>query len=118
VRRAQLPIILILREPIDGRQELVVSNDTRLDSSVRFEIRDADSDDILLDGSVIAIRDAVTTVGSIQAPPDQRLLMLSWGSDDSGAQRSHYLAGPRPFDLERYRSWIERAYPTVEAASR
>lgn len=110
VRRAQVPVTLIVREASGGGHEVVLCNDSRFDIPMEYEIRDADTDRIVLDGAGVALGDAVVAVGSIPERDDQAMLLLSWRSDAHGTQRGHYLAGTPPFDLDRYRSWIGRAY--------
>ena len=78
------------------------------DAEVAFTVRDAGSGQALLTGSAVASRDAVTTVGVIEAPLVQALLTLDW-STDGGPGRSHYLAGSPPFPLEWYLASMERA---------
>ena len=108
VKRAQSPIALMLREPRDGRQDVVVSNDTRTDSAITYVIRDIGSGETLLHGSAVAPRDAVITVGTIMAPAVQSMLTLEWDGG-AGLARSHYLAGDPPFPLDWYLSSMERA---------
>jgi beta-mannosidase len=108
VRRAQSPIAVMLREPQNGRQDVVICNDTRIDSSVAFAVRDIDSGETLLDGTAVAPRDAVVSVGAIAAPTAQTLLTVDWDSD-LGPARSHYLAGVPPFALDWYLGSMERA---------
>jgi beta-mannosidase len=111
VRRTQAPVLLILREPVDGWQELVVCNDGRADVAVEFELGDLDTGGTLLAGASTAAGDLVVSLGAIRVPERQTVVTLSWQTDAFGSQRSHYLAGTPPFDLNQYRSWMARAYP-------
>lgn len=110
VRRAQLPVTVITCEAVAGRHDVVACNDTRSDLPIEYEIRDADTDVVLLHGTAEVPGDAVIRLGSIPGPAGQAMLLLSWRSDAIGVHRSHYLAGTPPFDLDRYRAWMGRAY--------
>jgi beta-mannosidase len=108
VKRAQVPVALMLREPRDGRQEAVISNDTRHDVAVTFTVRDSGSGETLITGTAAAPGDAVVAVGEFRTPPGQALLTLDWESA-AGSVRNHYLAGRPPFPLEWYLASMERA---------
>ncbi len=108
VKRAQAPICVVLCEPADGRQRLVVCNDTRRDVTVNYSIHDVVTQQVLASGSVLATRDAVADCGSIDSTGAQGLYLITWDSD-IGTGRSHYLAGSPPYALEDYESWMAMA---------
>jgi beta-mannosidase len=108
LKRSQLPICVMLREPSAGAQDLVVVNDTRDDIDVAFSVHDVDTGEELAAGTVTASADDVTALGRIPVSADtQRCYRLTWDTR-LGSAWSHYLAGSPPFDLDRYRSWMER----------
>jgi beta-mannosidase len=108
IRRAQSPIALILREPAAGSQELVVSNDTRRDERIRFEVRAVDDRRVILAGRATARADAVTTLGRIVDQGVQGLYQLTLTRGDEITVGT-YLGGRPPFDLEQYRAWMRTA---------
>jgi beta-mannosidase len=106
VRRSQLPVCVVVREPRDGQHEVVICNDRRLPVTVTYEIREIGRDGSVLAGDVVAGGDAVTHAGFVaQDGGRQRCLDLTWTTDGE-THRSHYLAGPGPFPLEVYLEWI------------
>jgi len=108
IRRSQQPLCLILREPGDWHQEIVACNDTRDDIALDYEIRDADSGEVVAGGGATAVADAVTAIGRIPfSMGEKRFYLIEWESA-SGRGRNHYLAGNPPFDLETYRRWLSR----------
>lgn len=109
VKLAQAALSLIVREPVGGGHEVVAVNDTREPVEVSFVVSDIDRPGADLRGVAVAAADAVTTIGRLERPADeQRFYVLSWTSS-LGTGHGHYLAGPRPFSLSRYREWQERA---------
>ena len=78
IKRTQAPVCLILREPVGERQELVVCNDTRADEHVDYAVTDVPSGSTLAQGSVLATSDTVARCGSIAAPGQQTLYLLTW----------------------------------------
>ena len=82
VKRAQAPISLILREPVDGRQELVVANDTRSDEVVRYSVEAPTDGSVLLTGEARAASDSVTPLGSFKDRPGQALYVLTLETTD------------------------------------
>ncbi len=109
IRTAQQPLVILLREPRDGRQEVVACNDTRGDLTVAYTIRDADSGKTVAEGGVAAHADSADVVGEIPyVESAQRFYVIRWESSQ-GSGVSHYLAGRPPFSLSQYRKWLEGA---------
>jgi beta-mannosidase len=109
LQRAQRPVTLILREPANWGQDLVAVNDTRTDASLAYTVRDVDTGEVLAEGSAVATGDAVTVLSRLPfTMAAQRFYVLEWNVGESSF-RSHYLAGLPPFDLARYRGWLQAA---------
>jgi len=110
IRRAQQPLLLMLREPDGATQELVACNDTRAAIALSYRVRELDGGPVLAEGRGSAQGDAVTRLDTVAYERGrQRFLVIEWETP-SGAGRSHYLAGEPPFDAARYRRWLEQAY--------
>jgi beta-mannosidase len=109
VKLAQAAVSVIVREAVDGLHEVVVANDTREDVELTFAVYDIDRPDRALRGTALAGADVVTRLGGLERPAgEQRFYVLEWQSR-LGRGRGHYLAGPPPFSLSRYREWRQRA---------
>lgn len=106
VKRAQAPLCLILREPVNGSQSAVFSNDTRHDQVVTFSIRDVRTDQVVLEGTSLATADSTSSAGDLASSGEQTMYSLTWSSA-LGAGRSHYLAGKPPFALHEYGRWAD-----------
>jgi len=112
IRRAQEPLLVMLREPQGWTQDLVACNDTRDAIALTYTVRDADSGAVLAQDERTAAADAVTVLEALPYTRSQaRFLHLEWQSP-RGAGRNHYLSGNPPFDAARYRAWLARAYGT------
>lgn len=107
IRRCQKPLIMVLREPVDDYQELVVCNDTRTTPRLRFRVSDLDTGAMLVEGEEIAGADVVTVVAEVPCEPERRRLLLIEWEGDGFSGWNHYLAGPPPFDLGWYRRHME-----------
>ncbi len=117
IRRAQQPLCLMLREPANWGQDLVASNDTRADLAIDYSVRDVDSGEVVASGHALAHADSVTVLERVPfSMGRQRFYLLEWTSA-RGAGRNHYLAGTPPFDLARYRDWLDRAGLLPQAQS-
>ena len=106
LKRSQMPLCLVLREPSHWEQGLIACNDTRIDLKVRYSVTDQSSGQVVLEGEGTAWRDASTELGRIPfSMGSHRLYVIRWGSD-LGTGANHYLAGNPPFDFAQYGSWM------------
>ncbi|MHB1456503.1 MAG: glycoside hydrolase family 2 protein [Armatimonadota bacterium] len=110
IKRAQAPIHLVMKEPQGWNQELIVCNDTRDDVEVVYRITDAETDEVMAEGTALSYADSVTLINHIPyASSWRRFYILSWKA--RGVEgRSHYLAGNPPFELDNLRRWLGKAY--------
>ena len=101
--RSQQHLCLILREPEDQAQDLVVSNDTRRMFEIEYEVRDTVEDKLVLAGIGHPLPNEVTWLGRVPYDMDQqRFYRIHWTGE--GVQgNNHYLAGKPPFSLEQLR---------------
>lgn len=106
IKRLQQPLLLALREPKDGAQELVACNDTRERIALSYTITDADTSKILAEGTGTAAADAVTVLTRLPySPSRQTLYLIEWNST-LGNSANHYLLGSPPFELHEYKKWL------------
>lgn len=120
IKRAQLPVCLMLDAPRDWHVRLAVSNDTRYDAEGTYRVWDADSSETLLEGAFHSPANETANLGAIPASwSDQCLFLIEWtlGGRTFG---NHALLGTPPFSLERYRTWlgaIAALQPTFDATT-
>ncbi|MFA5263596.1 MAG: hypothetical protein WC378_07190 [Opitutaceae bacterium] len=114
IRRAQQPVIAMVREAKGWIHDLVACNDTRTPVALNFVVRELGVAKPLVKGRRIAAADAVTVLGTLPYfRKHQRFLVIDWKSDDGKIRgRNHYLAGNPPFSPADYRRWIKQAYGT------
>ena len=109
LRRAHRPILVMVGEPDDWRCRVVLGNDSRRVTDVMYRLYDADSDETLLEGRAMAPANANVDLGSIPASRGaQRLFLIEWETAEGERGGNHYLLGAPPFDLARYRRWLDR----------
>ena len=106
IKRVQQDVCVMLDEPEDGRQTVVVVNDTLRPVSVDFRVRAGDG--VLLAGSTEIDPNGREILGQVPVSTTRDFRQIDWTHDGS-AGRNHYLAGPRPFDLNAIRSWYRKA---------
>jgi beta-mannosidase len=114
IRRAQQPIIAMVREAKGWTHDLVACNDTRAPVALNYVVHELGVDKPLVKGRRIAAADATTVLGTLPYfRKHQRFLVIDWKSDDGKIKgRNHYLAGNPPFSPDDYRRWIKQAYGT------
>ncbi|MCU0521817.1 MAG: glycoside hydrolase family 2 [Anaerolineae bacterium] len=106
IKRAQLPVCLMVDEPRDWHVHLSAGNDTRLDAEGTYRVWDADTGETLLEGDYRSRANETTTLGAIAVSrSDQKLLLIEWTVGDLTCG-NHYLLGTPPLSLERYRGWL------------
>ena len=109
IRRAQAPLCLVFKEPENWRLTLVACNDTREDLALSYTVQDVETEEIMAQGQAVAVADAVTPLAQIPfSMGEKRFYLLRWESA-LGRGTSHYVAGNPPFELQRYRGWLEKA---------
>jgi len=87
---------------------LIVVNDTLYSVEGHLSVTDADSGNILFAGSFVVERNGKAVLGSLTAPPKPAFWLLEWSVAGGAEHRNHYLAGPRPFSLEQYKTWLKK----------
>lgn len=116
LKRSQQNLCLMMDEPENGELSLIVSNDTRDDLPVSYQVYDMTNEKKLVAaGSAIAQGDRSACVQKL--PYDgkaQTFYYITWESGvHSGT--NHYLAGRPPYDLDHYLAIIhELGYDQFE----
>lgn len=107
LKRSQATVCAIVGEAEAGRHPLIIANDSRLPHVGHVVVRNADTDDFLLEKEFLVDPNDATIVEYLPRPIGQEMWLLSWTIGESLYQ-SHYLAGDPPFSLRQYRRWLDR----------
>ena len=126
IRRSQSPVAALCSEPQNGLHELVIVNDRR--APMRGKLRAWQSPDPAASITASAAagtlwegdfevdangRAAITTLPVQTAPA---MWIFEWTLSDGATGWNHYLAGPRPFDLQWHRRiWASLPRPAAES---
>ena len=108
VRRVQADICALCGEAEGGRHPLLVVNDTLRAAAGRLTVRDADSGRVLHEGAFAVERNGKAVAGHAVSARAPALWLLEWTVEGGGTFLNHYLAGPRPFSLSRYKEWLKK----------
>ena len=106
IKRVQTDVCAMCGEPEDGRQPLVIVNDTLTEASGHVVIRDVDSRLTIFESNYHVDRNGRAEVGFIPQASKPAMWLIEW---TFGKQKfyNHYLAGPRPFKLDDYKRWLK-----------
>lgn len=108
VKNSQQDVCVMLDEPDNWVQKVIISNDTRSDKTISCKAIDIDSGEAIFEGTFIAYADQSTVVGQIPYVRNrQRFFTIRWEGDACG--QNHYLAGQPPFELATYRAWLQKS---------
>jgi beta-mannosidase len=104
IKRVQKDVCVMVDEPQDGNHQVVAVNDTLL--PVEIDATVCSEDVRLLSESVSIPANGRTVVGKVPVAAAPTLYRIDWDlADETFA--SHYLAGPRPFDVATCRLWYD-----------
>lgn len=108
IKRSQQDPCIILCEPENGQQRVVIANDTNRIFNLKFEISDVETGELVLSGAAQAPANATTPAGDIPwAGKNPRFYLLKWESE-AGRGINHHMSGNPPFDAAQYRRWYDR----------
>jgi beta-mannosidase len=108
IKRIQVPTCMMLTEPENWQYQLMLTNDSRTGSMVKYTVTDGDSGEILLAGEHLTAENGNLKLGTIKAlPGEQRLFLIQWEMDGV-RYGNHYVSGYVPFDFPKYLVWLEK----------
>lgn len=108
LKRVQAPVCIMVDEPQDWHVRVAVGNDTLDGMSGPYRVWDADSGEILMDGTYHAAANQTSTLGRIRVSHgEHRLFLMEWEAQGRRAG-NHYCLGKPPFDFPRYRNWLQK----------
>ena len=105
IKNSQQPFCVFCDEIKDGKQKIIASNDTLQNAEGSFKVYNAESDVVLLKGSIFTEENCNKVLGEIDAfYSEKRLLLIEWEVNGK-IGRNHYIGGCVPFDKEQYKKW-------------
>jgi len=107
IKNAQKQLFVMLKEPNNWTQEVVIVNDYLSPQSVNFKITDINTGEIFMQKEIFVGKNNNTLAGGIPFVHGQkRFLIIEWETE-SEKGKNHYLSGHPPFSLEQYLKWLE-----------
>ena len=109
IKNSQKQLTVILREPNNWVQEIVIVNDYLSPQTVNYKVTDIDTTEVLASGKIAVGANSNSIAGSIPFVHGQkRFLIIDWDTE-SEKGKNHYLSGHPPFSPEQYLKWIEKS---------
>ena len=106
IKTSQQDICLMLKEPDNWKQELVVVNDTNHSVEISYEVEEINSGKIEIHGKRSVSADIVTSLGDFQSIGSMQTFYLIHWEIDGKHYSNHYLKGNPSFDLCKYKQWL------------
>ena len=109
IRDAQRPVILMIGEPENGGCDVLLI-DSRIErSKIICRVRDYITGKLFID-TCVAAGERIAKIGRIPySNGEKKIYALEW-EENSVTNKSHYLSGNPPFDLQTYRKFLEEYY--------
>jgi len=107
IKRVQTDVCVICGEAINGVHPVFTVNDTLARVSGTLTITDADSAKVLLETGFSVEVNGRATTGHVPVSAKPAFWLISW-TVNGRTFNNHYLAGPRPLNLEDYKRWLAR----------
>ena len=106
IKRSQQDVVVTLSGPDHYSTKMFICNDTLENKNVKYRVWDADTNEIMAEGSYEIKANLTDVVDEFRAyHGQQRLFLMEWTVDGKRFV-NHYLMGTPPFDLNRYKNWL------------
>ena len=109
IKRVQENVCVMCAEPGSGGgdHKLVGVNDSREDAGVKFVVRDAEFGSNVLEGEAVVPANNKASLGTVPRTRTPTCYLIEYDVGET-TYHNHYIAGPRPWDLRRYASWMRK----------
>lgn len=99
----------MLREPQDGKLEIVIANEFLTEIQAHFRVTDLKTDECVAEGDAAVAANGLSVVGAVDfVPQGNRYYLLEL--DCEGVHRiNHYVSGDIPFEAEEYERLLQKA---------
>ena len=99
----------MLREPDNGRLDIVIANEYQAEKHVQFTVTDIESSQCAASGAVSVKANGLITVGSIPYETDRNRYYLLELVCDGKKVVNHYVSGKTPYSLDEYKTLLSKA---------
>ncbi|MBR4217769.1 MAG: glycoside hydrolase family 2 [Bacteroidales bacterium] len=107
IRQVQTNTCVMIGDAVDGLHPIVAVNDTREAERGDITVKDADSGEILYQGSFNVPANGKVTAGYIAAQSKQAMWLIDY-TVDGKTYHNHYMVGEAPFKLKDYERWHKK----------
>ena len=105
IKRAQADLCITVGESENAVHPIWLLSHRAIDQKIAVTVRDLDGD-VRYRGEAPYVPGENCRLGQIPASAKTAMWKIQWTLDGRPAGTNHYLAGPRPFPLERFRGWL------------
>ncbi len=109
IKRSQEPVCIMLREPDNGRLDIVIANEYQAEKHVQFTVTDIESSQCATSGAASVKANGLITVGSIPYETDRNRYYLLELVCDGKKVVNHYVSGKTPYSLDEYKTLLSKA---------
>ncbi len=107
IKRSQAPVCFMFDEPMNGKLDLHVVNDTTSEKTLSFTVKNLLTDQIISHGKVISPADSSIIVASLPVTKEQRILLVEWTGDETGS--NHFTTCTKDADYASYYAQLQKA---------
>lgn len=109
IRRSQAPLCLMLREPRDGRLEIVADNAYLQEKKITYRVIDLETDCVLSSGETVLQPNSLKQLGFVAFEPQGNRYYLLELVCEGQMYPNHYVSGSIPFDPVQYENFLKKA---------
>ena len=108
IRNVQRNVCAVITDNPDGSHPLVVTNDTRHPAEGKVEVTDIQSGRAIFKGRYSVEANGREVLTTLPREKGQGMYLIRYTGEDGSEAVNHYLYGAIPFDLDLYRSWLQK----------
>lgn len=105
IKRVQTDVCVMIGDAIEKQHPVIVVNDTHDKVTGTITIKDADTQEVLLNKSFSVNENGKSNEGSLPESAETKLWIIEWEIQGK-KYRNHYFAFQPPVDLETYLKWL------------
>jgi beta-mannosidase len=105
IKRVQTDVCVMIGDAKNGEHPVIAVNDTRNEAYIVVNIKDAETQKILVSKNISVARNGLIQVGFIPETNQTKLWLIEWEMDDV-RYTNHYLAYRPVIQLSEYTKWL------------